>query len=69
MPDAIQDGHVQIKPVPIITCDADLADSAYLVYAAMKRAEIECPALLNIPLWNAYKAGAWAWFNRAFDVL
>lgn len=69
MHDEIQDNRAQGKPLPVISCDAELADSAYLVYAAMRRAEVECPALLNIPLWNSYKAGAWVWFNRAFDVI
>jgi len=56
------------KPLRVITCDAVMADSAYLVYAAMKRAEIEQPDLLKIRLWNAYKAGAWELFMRAFEV-
>lgn len=64
----LQDTCAKRKPLHVITCDAELAGSAYMVYAAMRRAEINQPELLQIPLWNAYKAGAYAWFERAFEV-
>ena len=65
----LQDTCATGKPLRVIKCEAALADSAYLIYAEMKRAEIDQPDLLKLPLWNAYKAGAWAWFVRAFEVI
>lgn len=61
-------GQAMANKIPVITCDSAIADSAYLVYAAMKRAEIDCPDLIKIPLWNSFKASAWVWFIRAFEV-
>ena len=65
----LQDTCVTGKALRVITCDAELADSSYMIYSAMKRAEIDQPDLLKLPLWNAYKASAWAWFVRAFEVI
>ena len=65
----LQDSCVTRKALRVITCDAVIADSAYLVYAAMKRAEIDCPDLIKIPLWNSFKACAWVWFFCAFEEL
>lgn len=65
----LQDSCATRKALRVITCDAAIADSAYLVYATMKRAEIDCPDLLKIPLWNSFKASAWVWFIRAFKVV
>jgi hypothetical protein len=65
----LQDTRADGKPLPIITCDAKLADQAYVLYSAMRRAEIETPDLLKIPLWNAFKASAYCWFERAFELV
>jgi len=68
MPRYLQDNCVTRKALRVITCDADIADSAYLVYATMKRAEIDCHDLLKVPLWNSFKASARVCFIRAFEV-
>lgn len=51
----------------VILCDLAAAEKAYLVYAAMKRAEIDQPTLINLPLWNSLKAVSFEWFTRCFD--
>lgn len=53
--------------LPVIHFDHIAAEKAYLVYAAMKRAEIQQPVLATLPLWNALKACAWEWFTRCFE--
>lgn len=65
----LQDKSVKRKPLHLITCDAQLADRAYTVYAAMRRAETAHPELLEIPLWNVYRAGAYEMFARAFELI
>lgn len=51
----------------VIHFDHVAAEKAYLVYAAMKRAEVQQPALLSLPLWNALKAVSFEWFTRCFE--
>lgn len=58
----------QTDSVRVIHLSQKQANDAYLIYAAMKRAERDEPALLSLPMWNSLKAAAYAWFLNAFEV-
>lgn len=64
----LQDNYVTRKALRVITCDAKQADEAFAVYAAMKRAEITEPMLLQISMWQSFRALAFAMFMTAFEV-
>lgn len=64
----LQDICAHDNPLRVIKCEAALADSAYLIYAEMKRAEIRHPFLAYVPAWTQSKAWAWTAFCAAFEV-
>lgn len=64
----LQDACADGKPLRVIKCEAALADSAYLIYAEMKRAEIRHPFLSQVPAWTQSKVWAWTAFCAAFEV-
>jgi len=57
-----------VAQVKITHFDQTQANDAYLVYAAMKRAEVQETALVAVPLWNVLKALSYAVFLQAFEV-
>lgn len=58
----------QSDSVRTIRFDQVEAEKAYLVYAAMKRAEVREATLPQVPLWNVLKALSFAVFLEAFEV-
>lgn len=58
----------QSDSVNVTRFDHIEAEKSYLVYAAMKRAEVREPALVEVPLWNVLKALSFAMFEQAFEV-
>lgn len=58
----------QSDSIQTIHVDLATAQDAYLVYARMKRDEVENPALGEVPLWNVLKALAYSVFLQAFEV-
>lgn len=58
----------QSDSIQTIHVDLATAQDAYLVYARMKRDEVENPALGEVPLWNVFKALSFAMFEQAFEV-
>lgn len=56
-----------MSAAPVIHFDQSQANDAYLIYASMKRAERDEPALLSLPMWNSLKAAAYAWFLNSFE--
>lgn len=64
----LQDNRAKRNTFPLIHCDASQADDAFMVYAAMKRAEIADPALLEIDLWHVLRVLTYTMFASAFEV-
>lgn len=58
----------QSDSVRTIRFDHVEAEKAYLVYAAMKRAEVQEARLTTNPLWNVLKALSYEVFLQAFKV-
>jgi hypothetical protein len=68
MRDDLQDTRADCKTLPIIACDAKLADGAYAIYAAMKRTEIDQPVLAETECWVTLRTIAFMMFYQAFEV-
>lgn len=66
---AITPGNRSAQPdsVNVTLFDHVEAEKSYLVYAAMKRAEVQQPALVDVPLWNVLKTLAYSVFLQAFE--
>jgi len=66
---AITPGNRSAQPdsVNVTRFDHVEAEKSYLVYAAMKRAEVQQPALVDVPLWNVLKTLAYSVFLQAFE--
>ncbi len=58
----------QSDSIRLIRFEQVEAEKAYLVYAAMKRAEVREATLPQVPLWNVLKALSFAVFLEAFEV-
>lgn len=55
--------------VPVIVCNAHLADAAFAAYAALRKAGRDDPALLGNPYFTALVDTAAARFRSAFEVV
>lgn len=54
--------------VPVIRCDAKIADESYAVFAALMRAANETPGLRENTLWKFYVKQSYERFEIAFGV-
>lgn len=54
--------------VPVISCEAKIADEAYAVFSALMRAANDAPSLRENSLWKFYVKQSYERFEIAFGV-
>lgn len=56
-----------MKPVPVITVDAERAEDAWEVHKALLEAELRTPSLKTNPVWRCLRMDAYEAFCMAFE--